>query len=67
MSLNSRNRFRNNNITPKLAIFRHTARKPLKQSKLDFKKAKHIFVRIWLMVIDFGKSRFSDNKSDNLE
>ena len=49
------------------AKFLDTVQEPLKQSKLDFNKAKHIFVRIQFMVIDFGKSRFSDNKSDNLE
>ena len=38
-----------------------------KQSKLDFNKAKDIFVCIQFMVIYFGKSRFSDNKLDNLE
>ena len=67
MSLNSTNKFRNNNITLKPAIFLHTVREPLKQSKLDFNKSKHIFVRIQFMLIDIGKSRFSDNKSDKLE
>ena len=41
----------------------HTVLEPVKQSKLDLKKAKHIFARIQFMVIDFGKS----DKSDNLE
>ena len=48
-------------------IFLLNVREPLKQRKLDFIKAKHIFVRIQFMVIDFGKSRFSESKSDNLE
>ena len=48
------------------ATFLHSVREPLKQIKLDFNKGKHIFVCIQIMVTDIGKSRFWDNKSDNI-
>ena len=67
MFLNSRNKFRNKTSLSNSATFLRNVREPLKQSQLEFNGAKHIFVGIQLMVINFGKSRFSDNKLDNLE
>ena len=66
MSLNSRNSETATSLLNS-TTFLLNVREPLKQRKLDFIKAKHIFVRIQFMVIDFGKSCFSESKSDNLE
>ena len=67
MYLSSRNKFKPRTSLLNSATFLHTVQELLKERQRDFNKANHIFVRIQFTVIDFGKSRFSDNKSDILK
>ena len=48
-------------------VFLQTVREPRKQRRLDFNNAKQAFDLTQFETTDFGRLRFSDNRSDSRE
>ena len=46
-------------------VFLHTFREPRKQRRLDFNNEKQTFDLNQFVTTDFGRIRFSDNRSDS--